>query len=282
VAPSLEGVAQILFDEYIDTIPNATVEDYLNAVELAVQKNLTRNDMAAELNAAMEEGEQVAPTESEMSMDIATEEAEKAGADKEFEAVTTQLEKLPTSELEKLAESDEEFNKWEEQNDIVIRKDLEGDVFQLVGENAILNKDVVDNLSVAREMESKKHSSKDVFLATGWERGKDNKWRYELPDIEIKDNAKIKSKLKINKGDKALFEFRGIGISNPFIDAEYGDAVDNPIKYWSQKGIDINVVKNAIKEFNSDKDEYIDVNEAMLTDVVTAKELFYAYPSSSF
>lgn len=44
----------------------------------------------------------------------------------------------------------------------------------------------MDNLSVAREMETAGKSPKEIRLATGWERGADNKWRYEIPDLNIK------------------------------------------------------------------------------------------------
>lgn len=53
---------------------------------------------------------------------------------------------------------------------------------QIVGENANLSQNVRDNLDVARDMESSKKSDKEIRLATGWERGTDKKWRYEVPD----------------------------------------------------------------------------------------------------
>lgn len=40
----------------------------------------------------------------------------------------------------------------------------------------------LDNLKVARNMESAGKSSKEIKLASGWERGVDGKWRYEEPD----------------------------------------------------------------------------------------------------
>ena len=41
----------------------------------------------------------------------------------------------------------------------------------------------LDNLSVAREMESEKKDAKAIKMATGWERGADGKWRYEIADM---------------------------------------------------------------------------------------------------
>ena len=45
----------------------------------------------------------------------------------------------------------------------------------------------LDNLSVAREMEAEKKDAKAIKLATGWERGADGKWCYEMPDAKVKD-----------------------------------------------------------------------------------------------
>ena len=49
----------------------------------------------------------------------------------------------------------------------------------------------LDNLSVAREMESEKKDAKAIKMATGWERGADGKWRYEMPDAKIKETMDI-------------------------------------------------------------------------------------------
>ena len=49
----------------------------------------------------------------------------------------------------------------------------------------------MDNLKVAEEMERSKKDAKAIKLATGWERGADGKWRYEMPDAKIKDMKDI-------------------------------------------------------------------------------------------
>ena len=49
----------------------------------------------------------------------------------------------------------------------------------------------MDNLSVARKMEEEKKDSKAIKMATGWERGADGKWRYEMPDAKIKDTMDV-------------------------------------------------------------------------------------------
>ncbi len=45
----------------------------------------------------------------------------------------------------------------------------------------------LDNLAVAREMEAAGKEAKVIKLATGWERGADGKWRYEVEDALIKE-----------------------------------------------------------------------------------------------
>lgn len=49
----------------------------------------------------------------------------------------------------------------------------------------------MDNLKMAEEMERGKKDAKAIKLATGWERGADGKWRYEMPDAKIKDMKDI-------------------------------------------------------------------------------------------
>lgn len=49
----------------------------------------------------------------------------------------------------------------------------------------------MDNLSVARKMEEEKKDAKAIKMATGWERGADGMWRYEMPDAMIKDTMDV-------------------------------------------------------------------------------------------
>ncbi len=47
----------------------------------------------------------------------------------------------------------------------------------------------LDNLAIARDMEQDGRDERTIKLATGWERGADNLWRYEMPDTPINQNA---------------------------------------------------------------------------------------------
>jgi hypothetical protein len=56
---------------------------------------------------------------------------------------------------------------------------------QIIGENAKLAQEVRDNLQVARNMETAGKDAKTIRITTGWEKGKDNKWRYEIDDADV-------------------------------------------------------------------------------------------------
>jgi hypothetical protein len=49
-------------------------------------------------------------------------------------------------------------------------------------------------LSIARQMEQAGKDAKAARLATGWERGADGKWRYEIPDIKITEGGREKAR----------------------------------------------------------------------------------------
>ena len=57
----------------------------------------------------------------------------------------------------------------------------------------------LDNLNIAREMEAAKKDAKSIKLATGWERGADGKWRYEIPDSKLNDMMDVDGNGKMVK-----------------------------------------------------------------------------------
>ena len=71
--------------------------------------------------------------------------------------------------------------------------------FQIIGERGAANLDKMeeattrlDNLGKAREMETSGKSPLETRLATGWEKGVDGKWRYEIKDLSIiSDDATV-------------------------------------------------------------------------------------------
>jgi hypothetical protein len=54
----------------------------------------------------------------------------------------------------------------------------------------------LDNLNVARQMEEAKKDAKTIKVATGWERGADGKWRYEMPDFKFVDSVDLSNRFK--------------------------------------------------------------------------------------
>lgn len=82
----------------------------------------------------------------------------------------------------------------------------EGIRFRTIGEKGAANLDKaeeasirLDNLAVARQMEKSGKDAKAIKLATGWERGVDKLWRYEVPDDF--DLSELESRLQESLND---------------------------------------------------------------------------------
>lgn len=80
--------------------------------------------------------------------------------------------------------------------------------FSLVGERGAAAADKaeertfrMDNLSVAKDMEKNKKKAKAIKVATGWERGADGKWRYEIPDVILRDPKEWVNKKNLTLSD---------------------------------------------------------------------------------
>ena len=59
----------------------------------------------------------------------------------------------------------------------------------------------MDNLYVAKDMEKNKKKAKTIKAATGWERGADGKWRYEMPDVVLRDPKEWVNKKTLTLSD---------------------------------------------------------------------------------
>lgn len=110
--------------------------------------------------------------------------------------------------------------------------------YRFIGETGAANLDRaeeattrLDNLSVARKMEGEGKDAKAIKYATGWERGADNKWRYETSDLKLKGGWEEKADnllgVSLDKvvEDKELFaaypELKDITVSREEIDGSY-------------------------------------------------------------
>jgi len=71
---------------------------------------------------------------------------------------------------------------------------------QIIGGSAELSQNVRDNLSVARQMETEGEDAKTIRIATGWEKGADGEWKYEIDDVKIKDDFNFRDLERIPSG----------------------------------------------------------------------------------
>lgn len=76
----------------------------------------------------------------------------------------------------------------------------------------------MDNLDVAKQMEEAKKDAKAIKMATGWEKGVDGKWRYEMPDAKIKDTLDVGGGNIVKRFEEDML----------WTDGKLEDAVDAP------------------------------------------------------
>ncbi len=107
----------------------------------------------------------------------------------------------------------------------------------------------LDNLNVAREMEQSGKDAKTIRLATGWERGADGKWRYEIPDGTFRHEGFI--------SNSDLLEFREL--ERKFIDGDITEGEQARLKELTP------IVRETRKP-------------SRLSDFYDAPELYAAYP----
>lgn len=85
----------------------------------------------------------------------------------------------------------------------------------------------LDNLAVAREMETAGKEAKAIKLATGWERGADGKWRYETEDYTLNQDAKVYD--VYNGVERPFSDFFVRDGARGFIDTDYSLRLDELI-----------------------------------------------------
>ena len=87
----------------------------------------------------------------------------------------------------------------------------EENLYQFFGAQGISRMDLadevtirMDNLAVARSMDRAGQDAKTIKAATGWERGADGKWRYEVGDVILSDEW-LNRKLKVDDSGTGAF-----------------------------------------------------------------------------
>lgn len=121
----------------------------------------------------------------------------------------------------------------------------------------------IDNLNVAREMEDAKKDAKAIKMATGWERGADGKWRYEIPDLKYFSNGYAGWK-KARARQPWIQELDAL--SDKLFEGE--DLSDSEMARFDEL---------AAKE-SAFKAEFLNREKPHLADWVENDELFKAYP----
>ena len=120
-----------------------------------------------------------------------------------------------------------------------------------------------NNLGVAQKMEAAKKEAKAIKLATGWERGADGKWRYEIPDgiYHPKGDAELKKALARQPWREELN-----GLSDRILDGE-GLSKEETERF--------NELAEKEAAFKAD---YLKKEKPHLADWLENDELFKAYP----
>lgn len=146
--------------------------------------------------------------------------------------------------------------------------------YQFIGEKGAAEADHaeevsvrLDNLSVAREMEAEKKDAKAIKMATGWERGADGKWRYEIADMKEFDRNGNLLYRKHHPDYARYIELQDKDLKNLLEDGE---------KLTDKEREEYEALS---KKYESDKfgGEKLD-NIHTLEAYVDAPELFKAYP----
>lgn len=142
--------------------------------------------------------------------------------------------------------------------------------YRFIGETGARNLDAaeeattrLDNLSVAREMETAGKDAKSIKMATGWERGSDSKWRYETADFEYhpRGDARRNDKYKESEWYKELHV-----LEEKLFNGE--TLTDGETKRFDELSARVNAIRD-----NDRNTERI-----YLDDYVEDNELFKAYP----
>lgn len=140
--------------------------------------------------------------------------------------------------------------------------------FRFIGEQGAANLDAaeeattrLDNLAVAREMESQGKDANAIKMATGWERGADGKWRYETMEGKLKQGWEKKSE-----------RVQGVSLSEILEDKELFDA------YPSLKEITVSKERLDYYGSYSHKNKRIDIDDRIIigVDGVLAHEIQHA------
>lgn len=120
---------------------------------------------------------------------------------------STALNIYALTEVEELKEAmNTKLNAFKERFKNIVKVAPADVSFSIVGLKGAKNLDaisgdtvIVDNLEVAIEMEKANETPLKIKIATGWQKGADNQWKYELDSSKASLNLKIDSMAKLGK-----------------------------------------------------------------------------------
>lgn len=165
--------------------------------------------------------------------------------------------------------------------------------YQFVGEKGAAAMDKaeeasvrLDNLAVAREMENAGKDAKAVKLATGWERGGDGKWRYEIEDFDSSGLENLvrednKKKLRLSEHRRTLLGRKWEMESEVYPDRYFDEFSDAEREQWDrQHTAEIAELNDLSKEIDRLKkqEESSDIYTDLGTVVGKEHVLFKYYP----
>lgn len=121
----------------------------------------------------------------------------------------------------------------------------------------------MDNLDVAKQMEKAKKDAKIIKMATGWEKGVDGKWRYEMPDAKIKDTVDVGGGNIVKRFEEDML----------WTDGKLADVIDAPGLFEAYPQLkDVRIDTDAIMNDMPSNGEY---NPQTKTITIHADELKY-------
>lgn len=121
----------------------------------------------------------------------------------------------------------------------------------------------MDNLDVAKQMEEAKKDAKVIKMATGWEKGVDGKWRYEMPDAKIKDTIDVGGGNIVKRFEEDML----------WTDGKLADVIDAPGLFEAYPQLkDVRIDTDAIMNDMPSNGEY---NPQTKTITIHADELKY-------
>jgi hypothetical protein len=156
---------------------------------------------------------------------------------------------------------------------------------QLIGQNAKLGAVVKYNLGIAKRLTSEGESPQKIRIETGWEQGKDKKWRYEIPDGKFKDfdinDLKIQKDI-LDDDAEIRVSILGDVFDSPDLYAAYPDLKEIKVKF---KKLPENVAGSYNPYTNSitiSIDDYLDPNQRGESELTMIHELQHTIQSKEY